>query len=162
MSFKNISNNLLIRSLENINNRLRTGGEDELSKEQSVAQSNRIIAELEKRGIEEPGFLFKRNVVKPNKNDVVNLDDDDKVDTSGGDGDDIDIMLTGSGSGQNRLLGIINNQVKNNGINNFREDEARPQVGDPSHEPMLYESKKYVRKSRGVNRNTKLNILSIL
>lgn len=156
MSFKNIPTNVLMMSLENINRRLRAGGIDELSKEQSFAQSNRIIAELEKRGVQEAGYLFKRNDPRPDNKKRVDLDDDNDK-TTGGDGDDIDIMLAGAGSGQNRLLGIINEQPTRHSFMKFKTDEARPQVGDPTHEPYLYDNMKYVRQSRGSNRN---NILS--
>ena len=82
-------------------------------------------------------------------------------------------MLAGAGGGQNRLLGVINDEVKNHGVNAHREEDI-PLIGvdvmpmpsvrlgpvaDPTHEPMMYENKKYVRRSPQANRNNILNLI---
>jgi hypothetical protein len=64
-------------------------------------------------------------------------------------------------SNESRLKdGVLNNEVKNNGSNQFRDDPARPQVIDPENEPYKHENKKYMRQSPFMNRINTLPIIN--
>lgn len=58
-----------------------------------------------------------------------------------------------------RQLGLINEQVKQHGNNEYRDNPKRPIIGDTTFEPVNYEDSRYVRHSPQTNR---LNILSLI
>ena len=164
MDFKNESSAELLGTLKEINRRLGQGGLTRLSEEQGLTESKKVISELERRGVIQAGYLFKRN--QPHKElNLPQLDDDDEDSkTIGGDGDDIDILMAGVGSGSSSKIvrkvgGIINGPVRAKGMHAMYMDEAKPQVVIRDYEPFLYENKKYVRKSPRADRE---NILSSL
>lgn len=159
MSFKNISNDVLLRSLKNITTKLKTGKGDFVSRNLSAEQANRIVQELESRGVIDAGFLFERNIEADKKKDKPDIDDDN-LNTAGGDGDDIGIMLAGAGGRQpNRLLGIVNQEIEQHAINKYRDDRKFLVPVNREHDPVNYENMKYVRRSRQADR---VNILSAL
>lgn len=120
-------------------------------------------------GINEKGFeefekqvarkTFKRNLLRDGRIVVVSSGVIGSLLSSGLIGGLIGGAIRNKQSNESRLKdGILNNQVKQHGTNEFRDNPARPQVIRKDLEPVNYENKKYVRQSPFMNRVNTLGL----